>query len=88
MFYGTTNFVVLYGEKMLSKKSKIVCSVKVLGLEFVFYPLWTNYSQIFINCHVCNRGLQKQTEKLSCTVLLNVTKFLSSYFCVEYFLGI
>ena len=39
MFYSTTNFVVLRGENMLSKKSKIVYSVKVSRLEFVSLPI-------------------------------------------------
>ena len=34
-----SNFVVLYGENMVSKKSKIVCSVKVSRLEFVYLPI-------------------------------------------------
>ena len=39
MFYSITNFVVLCGENMLSKKLKIVCSVKVSRLEFVSLPI-------------------------------------------------
>ena len=35
----TTNFVVLCGENMVSKESKIVCSVKVSWLEFVSVPI-------------------------------------------------
>ena len=47
---------MLCGENVVSGKLKIVFSVKVSRLEFVFfYPLQTNYSQIFINCHVWNR---------------------------------
>ena len=39
MFHSTINVVVLCGEIMISKKSKIVCSVKVSRLEFVFLPI-------------------------------------------------
>ena len=49
-----------------------------LGQCLFLYPSQTNYSQIFINCHVWNRGLQNQTEKVPCTVSLNVPKCLSS----------
>ena len=35
-----------------------------------------------INCHVWNRGLQNQTEKVPCTVSSNVSKFLSSW-CLQ-----
>ena len=80
-----SNFLVLYGENMVSKKSKIVCSVKVSRLEFVFYTLSTNYSQVFINCHVWNRRLQNYTKKSPCTVLLNDPGFLSSYFVFSIF---
>ena len=38
MFHSTTSFVVLFGENMVSKKSKIVCSVKVCRLELVSLP--------------------------------------------------
>ena len=34
-----SNFLVLYGENMVSKKSKIVCSVKVSRLKFVYLPI-------------------------------------------------
>ena len=39
MFHSTTNFVVLFGENMVSKKLKIFCSVKVSKLEFVSLPI-------------------------------------------------
>ena len=35
MFHNLTYFVVLCGGNMVSKKLKIVCSVKVSRLEFV-----------------------------------------------------
>ena len=34
-----TNFVVLCAENMVSKKSKIVCSVNLSRLDFVFLPI-------------------------------------------------
>ena len=49
---------------MVSKKSKIVCSVKVSRLEFVSLPMW-------------NRGLQKYAEKVPCAVLLNARVLLN-----------
>ena len=39
MFHSTANFVVLCGENMASKKSKIICSVKVSRLVFVSLPI-------------------------------------------------
>ena len=47
MFYSATNFVVLCGENMLSKKSKIVCSVKVSTLESVSLPIEDQLQQNF-----------------------------------------
>ena len=32
-----------------------------------------------INYHLRNRGLQNKTEKVPCTVLLNIPEFLSSH---------
>ena len=34
-----TNFVVLCAENMVIKKSKIVCSVNLSRLDFVFLPI-------------------------------------------------
>ena len=39
MFHSATNFVVLCGEKMISKKLKIVCSVTASRLAFVPVPI-------------------------------------------------
>ena len=39
MFHSTTSFVVLFGENMVSKKPKIVCSGKLCRLEFVSLPI-------------------------------------------------
>ena len=52
------HYFSVIGEIMISKKLKIFCSLTESRLEFILEPLQTNYSQIFINCHVWNRGLQ------------------------------
>ena len=60
---------------MISKKLKIVCSVTVSRLEFVPVPITDQLQLNFKNCHVWNGGLQNYTEKVPCTVLLNVPNF-------------
>ena len=65
---------------MVSKKSKIVCSVKVSRLEFVSLPIADQLQPNFNKLPCVDKELQNYTEKVPCTVLLNVPEFWSSYF--------
>ena len=67
---------------MASKKLKIVCSVKVSRLEFVFLPVADQLQQSFYKLHCVEQRIKKVDTKVPCTVLFSVSKFLSSYLCV------
>ena len=70
IFHSTTNFVVLRGENMISKKLKSVCSVTVSRQSLLLYPLQTNYSQIFINCQCVEQRIIKLAWKSTmCSVV-------------------
>ena len=62
---------------MVSKKSKIVFSVKVCRLEFFSLPFADQLQPNFFKT-----ALSGIEDPLPCIVLLNVPEFLSSYFSV------
>ena len=75
------------GENMVSKKSKIVCSVKVSRLELVPLPIAdqlrpNSYKIPCVEQRITKLDLEDYKTKVPCTVSLSVPKFLSSYFCV------
>ena len=39
MFHSAANVVMLFRENMVSKKLKIVCTIKLYRLEFVSLPI-------------------------------------------------
>ena len=70
---------------MVSKKSKIVCSVKVSRLEFVSLPIADQLQPNFYKLPCVEQRITKlETEKVPCTVSLNVPKLLSSLSLLAY----
>ena len=60
-----SNFLVLYGENMVSKKSKIVCSVKVSRLEFVFLHIVDQLQPSFYKLSCVEQRITKLYRKIT-----------------------
>ena len=74
--------MVLCEENMVSKKSKIFCSVKVSRLEIVSLLITDQLQQDFYKLSCAEQSIIKLDWKSTWTMLLNIPKFLSSYSCV------